>query len=132
MKKFIKYKVLKRISKDAKNPTPRRDIQKFIWKAQKGNMIGYRLRQGYYGTGIRQWMDDELIHRISKGKYVLTKLGQQYVKNPSSIRDINTKRTIKNLRRALHLARTENLRLQACLGEIQHQINFINEPPYPS
>jgi len=128
MKTFIKYKVLKRISKDAKNPTPRRDIQKFIWKAQKGNMIGYRLRQGYYGTGIRQWMDDELIKRVSKGKYILTELGQQYVKNPSSIRDI---RTIKNLRRALHLARTENLRLHACLGEIQQQINFYNSP-YPS
>ncbi len=88
-KNTVKYKVLKRVSTDVKNPTSRKDLQKFIWDAQGNNPKDFEYRQGYYCVGIQEWNLSKLIKRIGRGLYVLDDYGKMFVENPRNIRLIN-------------------------------------------
>lgn len=88
-KNTVKYKVLKRVSTDVKNPTSRKDLQRFIWEAQGNNPKDFKYRQGYYCDGIQEWNYGKLIKRIDKGLYVLDEYGKMFVDNPRLIKLIN-------------------------------------------
>lgn len=88
-KNTVKYKVLKRVSTDVKNPTSRMDLQRFIWEAQGNDPKDFKYRQGYYCVGIQEWHLTKLIKRIDKGLYVLDEYGKLFVENPRLIKLIN-------------------------------------------
>ena len=88
-KNTVKYKVLKRVSTDVKNPTSRMDLQRFIWEAQGNDPKDFKYRQGYYCDGIQEWNHGKLIKRIDKGLYVLGEYGKMFVDNPRLIKLIN-------------------------------------------
>ena len=88
-KNTVKYKVLKRVSTDVKNPTSRKDLQRFIWEAQGNDPKDFKYRQGYYCVGIQEWHLTKLIKRIDKGLYVLDEYGKLFVENPRLIKLIN-------------------------------------------
>ena len=82
-KPTIKRQVIGAIAK-AKKVT-RMDIQRFIWTAQGSNLNDFVYRQGYYGVNIQQWVGQNLIKRVKRGVYVITKQGIDFVANPSTL-----------------------------------------------
>ena len=82
-KPTIKRQVIGAIAKQKK--VTRMDIQRFIWTAQGSNLNDFVYRQGYYGINIREWEGQNLIKRVKRGVYVITKQGIDFVANPSTL-----------------------------------------------
>ena len=82
-KPTIKRQVIGAIAK-AKKVT-RMDIQRFIWTAQGSNLNDFVYRQGHYGNNIQEWVGQNLIKRVKRGVYVITKQGIDFVANPSTL-----------------------------------------------
>jgi hypothetical protein len=120
---MIKQEVLSRFSSKRGKPTTRLDIQKYIWVAQGKDINVFRYRQGYYGDGIQSWVSEGLIERVEKGKYILTKDGKRYVKNPRSMREINKERRFKNMKRAIKVLVSDNKKMRREIYDIGKILN---------
>jgi len=129
-KNTVKYKVLKRVSTDVKNPTSRKDLQRFIWDAQGNNPKDFKYRQGYYCVGIQEWHLSKLIKRIDRGLYVLDEYGKMFIENPRYIRLINkvvdydrTKERSKRQHESFQDLFYENMALRKTLKQVKEFID---------
>lgn len=88
-KKTIKEMVLDAMLKVAKveeysNQFTTKDIRRFIHLAQGKPLSTFKNRQGYYGVAINSWVGDNLLKRVSKGKYVTTSDTLKYVNDKNA------------------------------------------------
>lgn len=89
-KPTIKRQVIGAIAK-AKKVT-RMDIQRFIWTAQGNHPNDFVYRQGYYGINIREWEGQNLIKRVKRGVYKITKKGTDFAITNNPFKSVDEER----------------------------------------
>tara|TARA_R110000751_G_scaffold77459_2_gene156218 strand:+ start:3426 stop:3839 length:414 start_codon:yes stop_codon:yes gene_type:complete len=122
---MIKHSVIKNIAK--KGSVTCKELQQFIWKAQGRDPKLFYNRPGNYGNGIRDWVDQGLIRRESRGVYAITLNGKKYAQNPKHIKTIKIEAQIESLKRRIKSVVNENKNLRKHNAEMDRVLCNIKD-----